>query len=197
MVNPDIDMREINLLDLFKREAESVAASVIVSKDRNSLAYEISSFCRRKGITNLPAKLASGNDWDDLPFRLSSAGVILSDDISHGSLEKSGAALNTANYGIADTGTLVFLETSAAEVRPGTVPAYHLVLLRSGDIRLYATSIRNEIDKFVLDCLMHKIPCRVSLVSGPSRTADIERELTVGVHGPKELAIFILDEPGS
>jgi L-lactate dehydrogenase complex protein LldG len=196
MEKPDIDLREINLLELFKREAEAVAASVIVVKDRNGLAYEIGSFCRKKGISTLPAKLPPADPWNDLPHRLSAEGLTLIADISRESLENRKAALNAADFGIADTGTLVFFETSAVDVRPGTIPAYHMVLLDSRDIRLYATSITKEIDKFIYQCLADRKPCRVSMVSGPSRTADIERELTVGVHGPRELSIFILDETG-
>ncbi len=193
----ETELREISLVQLFKREAESVTASVVISGDKNSLAFEISSFCRSKGITILPANLNHDNSWEDLPIRLSATGIQLTDDISRESLETNKASLNAASFGIADTGTLVFFETSSADVRPGTIPVYHLVLLRSADIHLQAKSITSEIDRFVLECLTNRMPCRVSMVSGPSRTADIERELTVGVHGPKELAIFILDEPGS
>jgi L-lactate dehydrogenase complex protein LldG len=37
-------------------------------------------------------------------------------------------------------------------------------------------------------------PSMVSLASGPSRTADIEKTLVVGVHGPKEVFCFLIDE---
>jgi len=34
----------------------------------------------------------------------------------------------------------------------------------------------------------------ISLITGPSRTADIEKTLVMGAHGPKELYVFLLDE---
>jgi L-lactate dehydrogenase complex protein LldG len=34
----------------------------------------------------------------------------------------------------------------------------------------------------------------LSLVSGPSRTADIEKTLVMGAHGPKELILFLIDD---
>lgn len=34
----------------------------------------------------------------------------------------------------------------------------------------------------------------ISLISGPSRTADIEKTLVMGAHGPKELYVFLIDD---
>ena len=36
----------------------------------------------------------------------------------------------------------------------------------------------------------------IAMITGPSRTADIERVLTIGVHGPERLIIVFVDEPG-
>jgi L-lactate dehydrogenase complex protein LldG len=38
-----------------------------------------------------------------------------------------------------------------------------------------------------------KLPSQISFATGPSRTADIEKTLVVGVHGPKEVYCFLLD----
>lgn len=38
------------------------------------------------------------------------------------------------------------------------------------------------------------IPSLVSVITGPSRTADIEKTLVMGAHGPKELYVFLVDE---
>ncbi|MGZ8537431.1 MAG: LUD domain-containing protein, partial [Flavisolibacter sp.] len=38
-------------------------------------------------------------------------------------------------------------------------------------------------------------PSLVSFATGPSRTADIEKTLVVGVHGPKEVYCFVIDDP--
>jgi L-lactate dehydrogenase complex protein LldG len=38
------------------------------------------------------------------------------------------------------------------------------------------------------------IPSMITFASGPSRTADIEKTLVVGVHGPKEVFVFLVDE---
>jgi L-lactate dehydrogenase complex protein LldG len=40
-----------------------------------------------------------------------------------------------------------------------------------------------------------RLPSLISLTTGPSRTADIEKTLVVGVHGPKEVYVFLIDKP--
>ena len=39
-----------------------------------------------------------------------------------------------------------------------------------------------------------ELPSMVSLITGPSRTADIEKTLVMGAHGPKELILFLVDD---
>jgi L-lactate dehydrogenase complex protein LldG len=41
-----------------------------------------------------------------------------------------------------------------------------------------------------------QIPSVLSFATGPSRTADIEKTLVVGVHGPREVYVFLVDQPG-
>ena len=39
-----------------------------------------------------------------------------------------------------------------------------------------------------------RLPSMITLITGPSRTADIEKTLVMGVHGPKELYVFLLED---
>jgi len=98
------------------------------------------------------------------------------------------AAVTSADAGIADTGTLL-LRPGAGEPRTlSLVPGVHVAVLMAS--RLYASlpamlralSPRDE------------MPTNLLLVSGPSKTADIQQTLAYGAHGPKELAIVIVDD---
>jgi L-lactate dehydrogenase complex protein LldG len=40
----------------------------------------------------------------------------------------------------------------------------------------------------------NRLPSMITNVTGPSRTADIEKTLVLGAHGPKELFVFLLDD---
>ncbi len=39
------------------------------------------------------------------------------------------------------------------------------------------------------------LPSMITFAAGPSRTADIEKTLVIGVHGPKEVYLFLIDQP--
>jgi L-lactate dehydrogenase complex protein LldG len=94
-----------------------------------------------------------------------------------------------AQAGIAETGSL-FLDLADPEERGATaLPVIHAVMVKASTIvsDIYALEER------IGDMLSAAVPCYFSITTGPSRTADIERVLTIGVHGPKELHILILE----
>jgi L-lactate dehydrogenase complex protein LldG len=96
------------------------------------------------------------------------------------------AALAIAPRGIAETGTLVY---SASEARP---PSWHF---RSGlEIAVIAAdSIQADLETVLARIKAQgALPSTINLVTGPSRTGDIEQTLELGAHGPKELVILIV-----
>lgn len=100
-----------------------------------------------------------------------------------------GLGLTSAQAAIAETGTLV-LESRAERHRlVSLVPPVHVAVLRAG-------SVRSGLDEVLAELAGSGGPCpAVTLITGPSRTADIELELVVGVHGPRALHVIVLEEP--
>jgi L-lactate dehydrogenase complex protein LldG len=47
--------------------------------------------------------------------------------------------------------------------------------------------------KLIKDKYGNQLPSMITTITGPSRTADIEKTLVLGAHGPKELFVFLLD----
>ncbi len=93
------------------------------------------------------------------------------------------------DLGIAETGSLV-LDSSSEEVRLTTMIAeIHVAVLPKS--RLRATSYEAEAE--VLE-RMQGGPNYLAFITGASRTADIERVLALGVHGPLELHILLLED---
>lgn len=91
-----------------------------------------------------------------------------------------------ADWGVAETGTL------GLQVRPGkgrmlpVLPPQVLVLVRARDI---ASNLRQVLERAEID----EVGSILTLVSGPSRTADIEKTLVIGVHGPKRVFVVVTD----
>ncbi len=103
---------------------------------------------------------------------------------------EAAAGVTSACFAIADTGTLV-LESTAEDVRLATtLPTRHFVLLDRRKIVADGLAAVEPLRR------MHQQNPRnyIAYITGPSRTADIERVLTIGVHGPKELYILLLDD---
>ncbi|MDZ7759037.1 MAG: lactate utilization protein [Desulfovermiculus sp.] len=97
--------------------------------------------------------------------------------------------LTWAEYGVAETGTVV-MDSSREDIRlAGMISEIHAVLLPASAIVPDTSSLTRRLqDDF------DKGPNYTAFITGPSRTADIERVLTLGVHGPLEVHIYILED---
>lgn len=94
-----------------------------------------------------------------------------------------------AKAGIASTGSLL-LELADPNDRAATaLPLIHAVFLKASTIVADLYALQNHI----AEGLSSSGTAYLSLTTGPSRTADIERVLTIGVHGPKELHVLVLE----
>ncbi len=99
------------------------------------------------------------------------------------------ASVTSANFAIADSGTLVLESTADAIRLATTLPEQHFVLFDPAKIFPDAITASPA-----LSLLHQQQPANfVAYISGPSRTADIERVLTIGVHGPQELHILLVE----
>lgn len=97
--------------------------------------------------------------------------------------------ITEADYAIADTGTLVLLTDKQRPRGVSLVPPIHLAVVKIENI----VSNINELFIILKDRIntTQEIKSCMTFITGPSRTADIELNLTLGVHGPKELFVLI------
>lgn len=96
------------------------------------------------------------------------------------------AAVTSVRAGVAASGTLVLWPTAEEPRSMSLVPPIHFAVLDSRSIHAtFADVVERE-------GWNSGMPANALLISGPSRTADIEQTLTHGMHGPTELVILIL-----
>ena len=100
------------------------------------------------------------------------------------------AALTLAQSAIAETGSLVLWPTPQEPRLMSLVPPVHFVLLEEKNIHadLHAA--------ICAEGWTDGMPTNALLISGPSKTADIQQTLASGAHGPKELVLLLLQEEG-
>ncbi len=98
--------------------------------------------------------------------------------------------ITRCEYLVARLGTVMVSSRLSPGRRITVYPEIHLVLGYTSqlvpDLKQALTNLKKKYrDDF---------PSMVSLISGPSRTADIEKTLVMGAHGPKELYVFLIDD---
>ncbi|HEX4079455.1 MAG TPA: LUD domain-containing protein [Rhizomicrobium sp.] len=169
----------------FADRARGAAARVSILGGADEIPAVIADVLRAR---NLPAivHLPPDPSLDNLAWS-SAPGLTL----VHNAPGPDDTAVGTASFAIAETGTLVY---TAAAARPAS---WHF---RPGlEIALVAAeSIQADLEQ-VLTRMKQRgaLPSTINLVTGPSRTGDIEQTLELGAHGPKELVILIVPILGS
>jgi L-lactate dehydrogenase complex protein LldG len=97
------------------------------------------------------------------------------------------AAVTGAYGGIAETGTVILWPDAHEPRTMSLVPPIHIVLLEKSRIYNSLTETMR-----MQNWTLTGIPSNVILLSGPSKSADIEQTMAYGVHGPKELIVILM-----
>jgi L-lactate dehydrogenase complex protein LldG len=90
---------------------------------------------------------------------------------------------------IARNGSILLSNAGMAGRRLSIYPPVHIVLAYTSQLAL---DIKDGF-KLIKNKYGNQLPSMISIVTGPSRTADIEKTLVMGAHGPKELFVFLLE----
>jgi len=174
------------LFETFKTRAEAVSAEVHRVATRSDALEFIANFLHAEQgrAVWVAGSLLDGVDRARLTAQIPGLTFAVTQDAA----EASKVGISQMECAIANTGTLV---TDAAPVErrlASALPVIHLAVVPTDAI---------QPDMAAALALVH--PSRsgyISMITGPSRTAAIERVLTIGVHGPSRLVIVFVDELG-
>lgn len=172
------------LSDQFKAAAERVGAQVC---NCTSLEEAVAYVAERVTGTLLLPDFASVKQHG-LEHLLTKSGIAVETKVTRETAASATAGLTGVNFAMADTGTLA-LESTAEDIRLATsLPELHFALL--DPVKILTDSLAAVEPQRQL----HQRDQRnyLAYITGPSRTADIERVLTIGVHGPKQLHILLV-----
>jgi L-lactate dehydrogenase complex protein LldG len=171
---------------MFKQQAERAQASVAELARPEDVPGEVARFLRDH---NLPATVRIGADprlaampWGETAL-----------DVSTGRSDGGDPnAVSHAFGGVAESGTLAMISGPDNPTTLNFLPDNHIVIVSAaeigGDYETIWQRLRHQTGKGMM-------PRTVNLITGPSRSADIEQTLLLGAHGPRTLHIIIVGEP--
>lgn len=172
-------------LELFCSMAEMFGATMTRVSDYKAVPAEVSSYLRAR---NLPAEVLMGADK-----RLKKADWAAEKnlEVRHGASAGADlAGISHAMAGIAETGTLALLSGPDNPTTINFLPEHHIVVLKASDIKGDMESVWAKLRK---SRGKGEMPRAVNLVTGPSRSGDIEQTIILGAHGPRALHIVIVE----
>jgi L-lactate dehydrogenase complex protein LldG len=168
------------LISDFKRNLESVGGHYYDVSDESEAAEAL-----RKIAGSISATRIAISDSDLVASIASSlSGVEILKNADPKYLFSSDLGITTAQWAIAETGTLV-LESDAERHRlTSLIPPVHVCILE-------ADSIKQTLGE-ILEIAGSDLSRTVTFITGASRTSDIELTLAIGVHGPRELHVIVI-----
>jgi L-lactate dehydrogenase complex protein LldG len=98
------------------------------------------------------------------------------------------ASFTSSKFAIADTGTVVLWPSIEEPRTMSLIPPLHIVAVQTKSLyQNFANLVEAQNWKA-------QMPTNILLVSGPSKTADIQQTLAYGAHGPKELIVLLIED---
>ena len=178
------------IFDQFKLRAEAVSAEVHRFPHKAAALEFILQYLREADVADSPGSYAV---WADCPFlrtidkaQFAQCVPGLTFEVTREKAAAAKVGISQLDWAMASTGSLV-QDAAAVERRlVSTLPFIHIAIVATKrllpDMPAVFSKIRPEQTNYI------------SFITGPSRTADIERVLTIGVHGPEKLIIIFVDD---
>ena len=187
------DLPETDLVELFLQRVEAVDAIAHQASDDGDAIRIIARLLAEHGATEYLAwdadSLPIPGLLDELPGRPAASEVAAdpSTRLSHqAEYMDSRVGITGAAAGLAESGSIV-LDCGPGRPRMASlIPLVHIALLRSTDISPSLSHWVAQNPTAAADT------ANLFVITGPSRTADIEQILNLGVHGPKHLHVILL-----
>ena len=174
---PELSTNQSELQNDFTVNFEMVSGEVHPLGEKESLVEKINGIIRELNARSV-------SFWNMEPLKSL-------EFTSETDLAKADIGITGADFAIADTGTLVLLSGPSQPRLTSLLPPVHIAILRKetivADIHDLFRSLRKSYEKNY-----DELCSCISFITGPSRTADIELNLTLGVHGPGRAIVVIV-----
>ncbi|WP_205509506.1 LutC/YkgG family protein [Longitalea arenae] len=152
-------------------------------------------FCENyKELASQLNQVIASNKWDKIFCKEEGLRKTLAENqfnnYSYNDLSTCDTAITSCEWLVARTGSIVM---TAAQESGRTVSVYAPVHICIGHASQLVYDVKDALAK-AREKYAGNLPSLITFATGPSRTADIEKMLVVGVHGPKEVYVFLVDQ---
>ncbi|RAJ03918.1 L-lactate dehydrogenase complex protein LldG [Chitinophaga skermanii] len=165
----------------FAEEFTKLGGKFIFCSSRDEMVENLQTLVENKGWKHVQCQTPSVLKMLN-PYNLSY--------VSSGEYTELDAAITSVEYLVARTGSMVLTSAQPSGRQLPVYAPYHIVIAHTHQL---VFDIKDALAK-MKEKYPHQLPSMINFATGPSRTADIEKTLVVGVHGPKEVFVFLLDE---
>jgi L-lactate dehydrogenase complex protein LldG len=176
----------MSLVEMFSQSLEDVAGHCIVVHDESEAGQAIR---RVMELTNAKRGAISDSTLVRRVIERVTFDIELLENPASADLFDCDVGITSAQWAIAETGTLVLEAEREHHRLASLVPPVHIALIEGNRIRRTMIEVLELLGNTDKDQLSRT----VTFITGPSRTSDIELNLTIGVHGPGELYVIILE----
>ena len=182
--------QKIELYNLFKVKLEAVSGECYRVQTAKEAGELVSKVLQQKGVQNVALLNSSISEVGNFENQLREAGITVKTDHLREVTADVQAGITQVNYAIAELGTLVQADADANVDQRlcSTLVPIHVAIVATSKL------IPTLMEAMATLHRLPQIPGFVGFITGPSRTSDIERVLTIGVHGPKQLIVIFVDE---
>lgn len=164
------------LVSLFTEELTKVSGKVILTNPYE-LTDKVIDFLKTRKISQIHLEPGALNE-----SILEKAGIT----VSHAPDAALHVGVTKAVCGLADTGSILIADGEGNPLQASLLPQIHIAVLCASNI------LPSLADAMTLPIIRQSTASVV--ITGPSRTADIEMSLTIGMHGPGEVHVFLVDD---
>jgi L-lactate dehydrogenase complex protein LldG len=186
-MNAVLDSSE--MVESFKARAEAVSAQVERVANREAALELVVRLLQQEGVNDSPHSCAV---WAASPMvapadRISLQNAVpgLAFAVTRELAADAKVGISQMDFAIASTGSLVQYAEEVDKRLVSTLPATHIAIVATAALLPDLPSVFARLDA--------RNSAYLSFITGPSRTADIERVLTIGAHGPERLVIVLVD----
>jgi L-lactate dehydrogenase complex protein LldG len=187
---PVVDVPAAELRQRFAQELELVGGEVVLARSHDEARAALLAELRQAEVVVTWAQRelsrSSGLDLTDVWRELGARCHEPAAADFRANLLRAQVGVTGVDYAIAETGTLVLAATAGRPRAVSLAPRLHLALVQESQLLPRRSAIWSHFQA--------EMPSALLFISGPSRTSDIENDLSIGVHGPARVRVIVVPE---